>query len=159
MKYGLVAISRNTFVLYLYRSLGAAIAIAIMEWLASMIEEPSSHIPFVTSIILVMALPDAAPSRPKAIIGGHLMSAVAGWLVIADLHAGEASAAVAVGLATVAMLASDTLHPPAGINAFLVASIGLSWRWIASPVLAGVILLAAYSMLWAQGETWIKSRM
>ena len=142
--------------LYLYRSLGAAIAIAIMEWLAGMIDEPTSHIPFVTSIILVMALPDAAPSRPKAIIGGHLISAAAGWLVVAFYHPGEASAAMAVGLATIGMLVSNTLHPPAGINAFLVASIGLSWRWIASPVLAGAILLAAYSMLWSKGEKWIE---
>jgi hypothetical protein len=50
------------------------------------------------------------------------------------------------------MIAGGMLHPPAGLDAFLIASQNLPPRWIASPVLAGTVLLAAYARLWAEGE-------
>ncbi|MBS0242361.1 MAG: HPP family protein [Proteobacteria bacterium] len=141
-----------------YRAIGAALAIIVMELSAALLNEPMSHIPFVTSIILVMALPKSEPARPRAIIGGHLIAALAGLVVLAAMLPGEIAAAIAVGLATFAMMASDTLHPPAGINAFLIASYGLPLRWIAVPVLAGAVMLALFSRAWAAGEAWALRR-
>jgi hypothetical protein len=49
------------------------------------------------------------------------------------------------------MLAGRAMHPPAGIDAFLVAGLGLPMSWAVSPVLIGALLLAGFSRLWAAG--------
>lgn len=136
----------------LYRGLGAGLAIAAMEALASLAGEPVSRLPFVTSIVLVTALPDSDAAQPRAVIGGHLVSSLAGLVCQAVIGSDETAGALAVGLATFAMLITRTLHPPAGIDAFLVPINDLGLRWLASPVLVGAVMLAAYGRLWAAGE-------
>jgi CBS-domain-containing membrane protein len=51
-------------------------------------------------------------------------------------------------LATLAMLASRTLHPPAGIDAFLIPAYALPLGWVLNPVLIGALLLTGFSMGW-----------
>ncbi len=113
-----------------YRALGASIAIAIMEVLAQLAGEPLSRVPFVTSIVLVMAMPGSGPAHPRAIIGGHLLSSACGLLCLWVAGPGETSSAVAVGFATFAMIALRAIHPPAGIGAFLVPAYRLPARWL-----------------------------
>lgn len=139
---------RQQFLIALYRALGAGIAIGVMELLAYLAREPMVRVPFVTSIVLVMALPDSEPAQPRSIIGGHLLSCLAGYLVLLVIPAGELASALAVGLSTLIMIASRTLHPPAGIDAFLVASYGLPFDWMLNPVLVGALMLFAFSVAW-----------
>jgi CBS-domain-containing membrane protein len=137
---------------WLHRALGAALAIVIMEVLAHVAGEPSARVPFVTSIVLVMALPGSDGARPYAVIGGHLLSAASGLIALTMLGAGETSAAVAVGLAVLLMQAARAMHPPAGIGAMLMASQGLPPSWVVSPVLTGAVLLVAYATFWVRLE-------
>ena len=60
---------------------GGAVAIAAMEFLAERTSLPLAFIPFATSIVLVMGSPDAKPAQPRALVGGHLLSAVIGLLI------------------------------------------------------------------------------
>jgi CBS-domain-containing membrane protein len=147
------AVSR--FVVALYRALGAGVAIAGLEVLAAIVDEPLSRIPFITSIVLVIALPNSPAAQPRALIGGHVISCLAGWLSVTVFGAGDIARAVGVGAATLAMIATGTLHPPAGLDAFLVATQGLPLQWIGSPVLIGAMLLAAYARILAIGERLI----
>ena len=55
------------------------------------------------------------------------------------------AAALAVGLSILAMYLTGTFHPPAGINPLLVVSNNLPWTFLLAPVLAGVLLLAAFA--------------
>jgi CBS-domain-containing membrane protein len=62
---------------------GGAVAIAAMEMLAERTAVPLAFIPFATSIVMVMIVmvmgsPEATPARPRALVGGHLLSAVVG---------------------------------------------------------------------------------
>ena len=140
---------------HLYRATGAGIAIALMELLARVADEPLSRVPFVTSIVLVMALPYSPPARPYAIIGGHMFSCAAGLLAVWTLGPGETAVAVALGLALLFMLTFDALHPPAGIDAFLIAALGLPFVWVLSPVLVGTVFLVGYTKVWSAGERWL----
>ncbi len=140
------------FAIALYRAVGAALAIGLMEILAKLDDEPLWLVPFVTSIVLAMALPDSDPAQPRSIIGGHIISCVAGIVTVAVMGTGTVSSAIAIGLATFVMIASRTLHPPAGIDAFLVAIHGLSWPWLLNPVLPGALLLTGFAMLWRRIE-------
>lgn len=139
-------------IVYLYRAIGAGIAIALMEVLARAAEEPLSRVPFVTSIVLVMALPEAEPARSYNVVGGHMLSCLGGLIAVWIFGPGDTACAVALGLAVLLMLVTGSLHPPAGINAFLVAAYDLPLAWIISPVLVGSVFLVGYKRLWVLGE-------
>lgn len=142
----------------LYRAFGAGLAIALMEVLARLADEPLARVPFVTSIVLVTALPDSEAAKARAIIGGHGLASLAGWLSHTLLDASDMAGSVAVALAALAMIATRTLHPPAGIDAFLIPSQNLTMHWIASPVMIGALLLAGFAKLWAAGERRLMRR-
>jgi CBS-domain-containing membrane protein len=69
-------------------------------------------------------------------------------VVLAVLGSGPWAAALAVGLAILAMQTSGTFHPPAGIDPLLVVANGLSWSYLATPVAVGAVLLAAFAFVW-----------
>lgn len=127
---------------------GCGLAIYIMEQSSALAAYPLVMIPFATSIVLVISQPEALPARPRALIGGHLVSALVGLLVLSVTGPGPVAAAVAVGLAVLAMILTDTLHPPAGINPLLVVAGNLPWSFLAAPVLLGALMLAAFAFVW-----------
>ena len=57
-------------------------------------------------------------------------------------------AAVAVGVAMLAMLATDSFHPPAGINPLIIVMNSMSWGFVLVPVATGALLLLAYTFAW-----------
>jgi CBS-domain-containing membrane protein len=138
--------------MWLYRAVGAGVAIAIMELLARVGHQPLLRVPFVTSIVLTMAMPESEQAQPYPVVAGHLLSCAAGFAALWCLGAGEASSAVAVGLAALLMLGCRAMHPPAGIDAFLIAATNLPLGWALNPVLIGALLLAGFSRLWALGS-------
>lgn len=127
---------------------GCAVAIYIMESSSALAAYPMAAVPFATSIVLVISQPNALPAQPRALIGGHLISALVGLLVLALTGPGAVPAAVAVGLAVLAMVLTGTLHPPAGINPLLVVSGNLPWSFLVAPVLVGALMLAAFAFAW-----------
>ncbi len=137
---------------FVFRGVGAGVAIALMELLADYSGEPLSRVPFVTSIVLVLALPHSEAARPYAVLVGHACSCCAGFAAAYLLGAGATSSAVGVGLAGFLMLALRAPHPPAGIDAFLIATHDLGLRWAVSPVLMGCILLVSFSLVWSSLE-------
>ncbi len=127
---------------------GCALAIYVMESSSALAAYPMAAIPFATSIVLVISQPQAVPAQPRALIGGHLISALVGLLVLAVTGPGPIAAAAAVGLAVAAMMLTDTLHPPAGINPLLVVAGNLPWSFLVAPVLIGALMLAAFALVW-----------
>jgi CBS-domain-containing membrane protein len=128
--------------------LGGAIAIGIMELFSVVANYPLAVIPFATSIVLVMGSPNAEPAQPRALIGGHLVSALVGVAVLKLTGPQAWAAAAAVGLSILAMYVTGTFHPPAGINPLLIVSGGLPWTFLLAPVLAGALLLTVFSYVW-----------
>jgi len=135
--------------------LGVAFAIGGMQWSSLASNYPLALIPFATSIVLVMGSPEAEPAQPRALIGGHIVATLAGFVVLRLGGPQGWAAAAAVGLAVLAMYATDTFHPPAGINPLLVVSGGLPWSFLLTPVLAGAVLLTAFAYIW---HRWILRR-
>ncbi len=131
--------------------LGSALAIGVMEFLSARLSYPLAVIPFATSIVLVIGSPDAVPAQPRALIGGHLVATLVGLMVVHAMGPQPWAAALAVGLAVLAMFLTGTFHPPAGINPLLVVSLNLPWTFIVAPVLAGALLLAAFAFVWHRG--------
>lgn len=141
----------------LVAGLGAALAIGAMEWLSVAMRYPLAVIPFATSIVLVIALPNSRPAQPRALVGGHLVTTLIGLIVVKVAGPHAWAAAVAVGFAIAAMFVTDTLHPPAGINPLLVVSNDLSWPFLLAPVFAGALMLLAFAFVWhrvVRRERW-----
>jgi CBS-domain-containing membrane protein len=127
---------------------GGAAAIAAMEVLAERTAVPLAFIPFATSIVMVMGSPDAKPAQPRALIGGHLLSAVVALVMVTVAGPLPWAAAVAVGLAMIVMHATNSFHPPAGINPLLIVVNNRPWSFFVIPVAAGVAILVAFAFLW-----------
>jgi len=127
---------------------GAAIAILLMEVLSERATLPLLFVPFATSIVLVMGSPEIEAAQPRALIGGHLVATLVGLAVVKTTGPGPLAAALAVGLAMVAMHLTRTFHPPAGIDPLVVVVNGMSWSFLLVPVALGACLLAALAFVW-----------
>ena len=88
------------------------------------------------------------PAQPRALAGGHLISALIGLAVLNVAGPQAWAAALAVGLAIAAMHATDTFHPPAGINPLLIVLGAMPISFLLVPVAAGVLLLIGFAYAW-----------
>jgi CBS-domain-containing membrane protein len=129
-------------------AVGGAIAIASMEMFSATTAYPLVAIPFATSIVTVLGLPKAAPAQPRALIGGHLLSTLVGLLVLKLCGPEPWAAALAVGLAMVAMHLTGTFHPPAGIDPMVVVVNNMPWSFLIAPIGAGAVLLTLFAFAW-----------
>ena len=103
--------------------------------------------------IVASAAPEAEPAQPRALIGGHLVTALTGFAVLWLTGPQAWAAAFAVGLSILVMYLTGTFHPPAGINPLLVVSGNLPWTFILAPVLAGAVLVTAFAIVW---HRWVR---
>jgi len=155
-------INRTQLLAILAGAAGGAIAIAIMETFSARANFPLVAIPFATSIVLVLGSPWSAAAQPRALIGGHLVATVVGLLMLKLAGPDPWAAALAVGLAMMAMHLTDTFHPPAGIDPLVVVVNDMSWSFLIAPVGVGALLLALFAFAWHnlvargpnKGDTW-----
>lgn len=138
----------QTVLLWGWRGLGAALAVGGLEAAAALGETPVSLIPFVTSIAVVMGMPEADPAQPRAVMGGHLVSSLVGFAMLMAFGSSPLCASLAVGLSLVAMRLTGTMHPPAGIDPLLIVAEGLSPLFILVPVAAGSAILCLFALAW-----------
>ena len=153
---------RARFLAVLAGAAGGAIAIASMEAFSITAAFPLVAIPFATSIVTVLGSPKAEPAQPRALVGGHLVSTLVGLLVVKLCGPAPWAAALAVGLAMVAMHSTGTFHPPAGIDPLVVVVNNMSWTFLLVPVGIGALLLTLFAFAWHnvvarganKGDTW-----
>ena len=154
--------SRSQLLAILAGAIGGAIAIAGMEVFSVTTAFPLVAIPFATSIVTVLGSPKAAPAQPRALVGGHLISTVVGLLLLKLCGPAPWAAALAVGVAMIAMHLTGTFHPPAGIDPLVVVSNNMPWSFLIVPVGIGALLLALFAFVWHnlvarganKGDTW-----
>jgi CBS-domain-containing membrane protein len=127
---------------------GGAVAIAGMETFSARADFPLVAIPFATSIVAVLGSPETEPAQPRALIGGHLVSTFVGLFIVKLFGPGAWAAALAVGLAMVAMHLTGTFHPPAGIDPLVAVINDMSWGFLIVPVGIGAMLLALFAFAW-----------
>lgn len=130
--------------------LGAAGAIALALFLVG-----PPHVTFALaslggSTVFLFGLTRAPAAQPRALFGGHLLGALAGIASFQLLGDGLPAYACAVVLALGLMLATRTVHPPAGANPILMVYAHAQWSALLYPVLAGVATLAVVAVLWSR---------
>jgi CBS-domain-containing membrane protein len=103
---------------------------------------------FGASCVLLFGFPDAPFSRPRSVIGGHLISSAVGLACLQLIGSDWYVMALAGAIAAMLMIATDTVHPPAGSNPVIIFLAQPGWDFLLMPTLAGVLVLLAISLIW-----------
>lgn len=120
---------------------GSCLTIGLTAWLTQISQASWLIAPFGASCVLVFGLPESPLAQPRSVIGGHVISALVGLLVLALCGNGWWAQALAVGLALFAMQQTRTVHAPAGANPLVVMALQPAWSFLLTPVLSGACVI------------------
>jgi len=115
-------------------------------------------VPFGASAVLVFAAPAAPFSQPRNVIGGHVLSALVGVIIMTIFKTQSWWVlALANALAISLMVATKTVHPPAGATVFLpILSQITNFTWVLTPVLVGALIIVVLGLLY--NNVWERRR-
>tara|TARA_B100000965_G_C19434487_1_gene687976 strand:+ start:108 stop:569 length:462 start_codon:yes stop_codon:yes gene_type:complete len=128
---------------------GAFLCISILAYLNSFDEGNIWLIPpFGASMVLVMAVNESPLAHPKNVFFGHIISAFSGVLIFAIFGYSFLSLGLGVGLAIFLMMATDTIHPPAGANPIVAIFGAKGMTFILMPVAAGALFIVLFAIIY-----------
>lgn len=140
--------------------LGGALAIGMLGLLTQLSGSALLMAPLGATAVLVFGLPDSPLSGSRHVMGGHALSMSIGLLclfIVSFVAPGSAAlpttlaAGIGTGLAIALMLATRTVHPPAGANPLLLMFSGVGFTdaalLIALPGVFGAVLLYLVALL------------
>lgn len=138
---------------------GAAggLGIFLLAWALHLLPQPELPLlllgSMAASTVLLYAVPHSPLAQPWNLIGGHLVSALAGWLTISLVHDPLTAAGVAVGCAIFLMYVLDCLHPPGAATALTLVlgatpfqQMGAGWTFTIVAANASISLLLALAI-------------
>jgi len=132
----------------LLAGLGAFVALGALGAMATLTGSAWIVGSFGASCVLLFGFPDVPFSRARNVVGGHLLSSTIGLVCLHVLGPGWWAMAMAGACAAMLMMATDTVHPPAGSNPVIIYLSHPGWDFLVLPTLAGVLLLLAVSRLY-----------
>lgn len=135
----------------LIAGVGGGVIIGFLCWLHYEVQFfPCFVVPLGATAVLAFAAPAAPFSQPRNIIGGHVLSALAGVAVYTAVGGSMFWAlALANALAIILMLATKTVHPPAGATAVVPILSKISDPlWVLTPVLVGALIIVVFALLY-----------
>lgn len=139
-------------------SIGAALGLALAAFISHLVLgefNPWFIAPMGASSVLLFAVPASPLAQPWSMLGGNVVSAVAGVAVVQMLGHGPLAVGLAGGAAIAAMFALRCLHPPGGAVG-LTAVLGgsavteLGWEYVAVPVALNSALLLGMALLYSK---------
>ena len=130
-------------------SIGAFLCISALAYLNSF-EEGNLWLipPFGASMVLVMAAHESPLAHPKNVLFGHILSALAGVFVYSILDYSFLSVGLAVGLAIFLMMATNTVHPPAGANPIIAVLGAKGIGFVLMPVAVGASFIVVFAIIY-----------
>lgn len=102
---------------------------------------------FGASCVLLFGYPEAPFAQPANVVGGHAISALIGLTALHVFGSQPWSLALAVGVSIAVMMATRTVHPPAGSNPVIVFLGHSAWSFLLFPVLSGAVILVLIALL------------
>ncbi len=127
---------------------GTFVALLLLGAATSFGYFPMIIAPFGASCGLLFAASASPVSQPINVIGGHVVSAAIGTACVLIWPGSFVVAALATGLAVVAMLALRIFHPPSGATALLAYATAASWMFVLMPVLLGSVILVVLAYIY-----------
>lgn len=134
--------------------LAGGVSILLLAWMLHYLPQHTYPLlmlgSMAASAVLLFAAPHSPFSQPWNLVGGHSVSAIAGWMCCLFIPEPTMAASIAVGVAIFLMYMLRCLHPPGAATALtLVLSSAqfstMSWQWVGEIVMvnAGLMLLLA----------------
>lgn len=136
------------FPIVLLGSLGCSLAILAAFLLGRALgSAPAILASLGASCFLAFCVPASPLAQPRAIVGGHLVTSLAGLLAAAVFADPMIAATIGVGLGAAAMQLARCGHPPAGANPIIIALTqpGLAVLW--TLVLPGALAVTAVALI------------
>lgn len=128
--------------------LGGFIAIAAIAGLFESTAIPLVLGSFGASCVLVFGYPDVPFSQPRNVVVGHFLSSLSGLVFVTLCGPHWWSVAIAVATAIALMMATRTVHPPAGSNPVIIYLLHPGWSFLLTPTLAGSLILVLVAVLY-----------
>jgi len=122
--------------------LGGVLAISAVAALTLMTNQPLVLGSFGATCVLAFGFPDSPFSQPRNIILGHVLSSAVGLACLMAFGNHWWAVGIAAGTAIAVMMATRTVHPPAGSNPVIVFLSQPGWSFLLYPTLAGVLIVA-----------------
>ena len=130
---------------------GAFLCISLLAYFNSYDESNLWLItPFGESMVLVMAVHESPLAHPKNVFFGHIISAFSGVFIYTILGFSFFSVGLGVGLAIFLMMATKTVHPPAGANPIIAILGAKGVGFIMIPVAAGAAFIVLFAIIYNQ---------
>jgi CBS-domain-containing membrane protein len=128
--------------------LGGFIAIGALALLGGRLDAMLLLGSFGASCVLLFGYPEAPFAQPMNAIGGHVICTVIGLAALHWIGPQPWALALAVGCSIAAMMATRTVHPPAGSNPVIVFLGHSGWGFFLFPVFSGVLILVLIAWLY-----------
>lgn len=129
--------------------LGVFIGLGVVAQLAALSGQPWLLGSFGASCVLLFGFPKGPFSAPRNVIVGHLLCSLVGLLCLWLFGPSWWALAAAGALATMLMLVTQTVHPPAGSNPVIVFLSDPGWYFLLLPTLLGAVLLVMLAKTYA----------
>ncbi len=127
-------------------TLGAVVAVSALSYVAMTTQALLLLGSFGASALLLFALPEVPLAQPRAVIGGHLIASLIAIVCLTVCGPQWWAVGLATGLGVGAMMATGTVHPPAGSNAIIVFLAKPGWSLLLLSTLAGTIALVTIAV-------------
>ena len=127
---------------------GGFISIAIIGYLTKSYDNLLIMGSFGASCVLLFGFPKSLFSQPRNVILGHFLSTFIGLAFLHILGNEYWSMALALATAIAVMIATRTVHPPAGSNPLIVFLLSANWDYLIFPSLMGSIILVIVALFY-----------
>lgn len=136
-------------------ALGLALAAVLLAPHADLRLALAMIAPFGATAVLVFAVPNSPLAQPWSAVMGNTVSALVAVAVVQVVPAPTLAAALACGLAILAMAMARALHPPGGAVALTVALNpeaihAVGFRFVLAPVALGTVALVLIAVAYAR---------
>ena len=130
---------------------GVFLGIGGVSLLAYVTDQPFIMAPFGASAVLLYCASSSPLAQPRNFLCSHFIAGVIGITCVNLLGSSWYVAAISVCLAIIAMMLTDTVHPPGGATALLVVlQETKSYIFLLKPILVGVIIMFAAAVISAR---------
>jgi CBS-domain-containing membrane protein len=131
-------------------AIGAAIAIGTALWFVDISSAPFLLASIGGTTVFLFCLTRAAAAQPRAVFGGHLGGAVIGVICFQAFGDAIWVYILSVVLTLLFMLATKTVHPPAGANPLIMVHEHANLFALWQPVGLSIIILALIAVVWSR---------
>jgi CBS-domain-containing membrane protein len=143
--------THRPFVIHWDRTLIVTIGVTLAVGMAGLISDLTHCMLIATSLgassFLLFGFPDSAFAQPRNFLGGYLVTALVGLVLVHLLGTAWWAVAAATGAATAVMMITDTVHPPAASNPLIIASMHPGWSFLVFPDFGGGLLVLATALI------------